>query len=159
MPRRIAFPFPPPFPPPFPQRREGFWPKASVTVAWGNAPGNRGEKLHLAEGHSQFDHARFEYGLQPTGIKLLPIPGAVPQATVKYGRWPITNSFTALPFPPLKKSPCARHGGERMMLQWATIRAWSGSSNSKRHRPGRPMKLNEKSRAKIGAPNGTQRMN
>jgi len=79
------------------QRREGFWPKASVTVAWGNAPGNRGEKLHLAEGHIQFDHARFEYGLQPTGLKLLPIPGAVPQATVKYGRWPITKSFTALP--------------------------------------------------------------
>ena len=44
-----------------------FWPKASLTVACGNATGEKNQISRLANGHIQslFLSVRGEYGLQP----------------------------------------------------------------------------------------------
>lgn len=60
------------------------WPKATINVAWGNAPGNRSHSTRLAEGQTHLRHGlpcvNMAFGQTP---RCAPIPGALPQATVR----------------------------------------------------------------------------
>ena len=60
------------------------WPKATINVAWGNAPGNRSHSTRLAEGQTHLRHGlpcvNMAFGQTP---RCAPVPGASPQATVR----------------------------------------------------------------------------
>ena len=65
-------------------RNESVWPKAIITVAWGNAPGNRYHNAGFGRRpYSLNMRLRCEYGLRPNGFVTHGVPGALPQATVK----------------------------------------------------------------------------
>ena len=67
----------------------GSWPKAIITVAWGNAPGNRSDRTRLAEGQIHLRNGllrvNMAFGQTPRCIS---VPGALPQATVRIGLRP-----------------------------------------------------------------------
>jgi hypothetical protein len=66
-----------------------FWPKATFTVAWGNAPGTRANIGRLAEGHSHRPAAgnvSMAFGQKRAGRHRS--PGALPQSTVGTGLRP-----------------------------------------------------------------------
>jgi hypothetical protein len=65
------------------------WPKAIITVAWGNAPGHRSPRTRLAEGQTHLWHGlpRMNMAFGQTS-RCAPIPGALPQATVRTGLRP-----------------------------------------------------------------------
>jgi hypothetical protein len=73
---------------------QNHWPKANLTVAWGNAPGSlRNTTTFDRRSYSRAASMNMAFGQMNQST--VPVPRALPQATVKEGRWSTRILITA----------------------------------------------------------------